>query len=297
MPSPFHQRRKLIEDGDLIVLYQSPKDMRILRVQANQTFECTAGIFHHFDFIGKPYGSQIKTHNGKGHAYLLHLTPELWTTLLPHRTQIVYTTDMAVVSAELGLIPGSRVIESGTGSGSMTHHLSRIVGESGRVFTFEYHELRAQKAREEFLLHQLSNVVAQHQDVCAVGFETEEFPLRGTIDAVFLDLPEPWKAVPHVVTLFKQDGSEGRICCFSPCIEQVQKTCTQLIEYGFNNIKMVECLEQKMESRLCAQQDFFTGETKEVSTTKSPFPTTKGHTAFLTFASFTREFENEVPEQ
>lgn len=46
-------------------------------------------------------------------AFALAPTPELWTLSLRHRTQIVYTTDAAVVTMELGLKPGSVVVESG----------------------------------------------------------------------------------------------------------------------------------------------------------------------------------------
>ena len=40
-------------------------------------------------------------------------TPELWTLSLPHRTQIVYTTDISHVVLRLNLKPGSVVVESG----------------------------------------------------------------------------------------------------------------------------------------------------------------------------------------
>ena len=48
------------------------------------------------------------------------------------------------------------VLETGTGSGSLTHSLARAVAPTGRVFTFEFHAGRAAKAREEFERHGLS---------------------------------------------------------------------------------------------------------------------------------------------
>ena len=45
--------------------------------------------------------------------YLLYPSPELWTVTLPHRTQILYTTDISLITLELDLKPGSVVIESG----------------------------------------------------------------------------------------------------------------------------------------------------------------------------------------
>jgi len=39
-------------------------------------------------------------------------------------------------------------------------------------------------------------------------------------DAVFLDIPAPYKAIEHVKRALKLEG--GEFCNFSPCIEQVQ---------------------------------------------------------------------------
>lgn len=46
----------------------------------------------------------------------------------------------------LGVRVGGKVIEAGTGSGSMTHSLSRSVGPSGQVMSFEYHRQRFETA-------------------------------------------------------------------------------------------------------------------------------------------------------
>jgi hypothetical protein len=55
------------------------------------------------------------------------------------------------------------VLESGTGSGSLTHSLARAVAPSGHVFTFDFHELRAQEAKEEFKRHGLAGLVTVQQ--------------------------------------------------------------------------------------------------------------------------------------
>jgi tRNA (adenine57-N1/adenine58-N1)-methyltransferase len=58
--------------------------------------------------------------------------------------------DISLICFNLELCPGRTVLESGTGSGSLTTSLSRAVGPNGAVNTFEFHEERAQVAAEEF---------------------------------------------------------------------------------------------------------------------------------------------------
>lgn len=81
-----------------------------------------------------------------GYIYVLRPTAELWTLSLPHRTQILYMADIAYIIARLGVRVGGRVIEAGTGSGSMTHSLARAVGPRGLVRSYEYHRPRYEKA-------------------------------------------------------------------------------------------------------------------------------------------------------
>ena len=64
---------------------------------------------------------------GTGFIFLLDPTPEIWTSVLPHRTQILYAADISAIVTFLDLRPGSVVIETGTGSGSLSHGLIRAV--------------------------------------------------------------------------------------------------------------------------------------------------------------------------
>lgn len=52
--------------------------------------------FERQDWIGKRFGSKVyATKGGKGWCYLLKPTPELWTLVLKHRTQILYLADIS----------------------------------------------------------------------------------------------------------------------------------------------------------------------------------------------------------
>ena len=221
------------------------------------------GLFKHSDWIGKQFGSKVVSNNGRGFVYLLAPSPELWTLVskhhlprhiqqtkgnlgrvhiaerrciylspslqvLPHRTQILYVADISLVVSFLELTPGSTVVETGTGSGSLTHSLARAVAPTGHVHTFEYHEDRAEKAREEFEQNGIQPVVTVLvRDIQGEGFPAE---LEGKADGLFLDLPGPWTAVPSAARTLKPHAP---FCSFSPCIEQVQKTAEALRLAGF----------------------------------------------------------------
>lgn len=189
------------------------------------------------EWINQPYGGKVVSKNGNGWVYLLYPTPELWTLVLRHRTQILYLADIATVCCQMDLRPGSIVLESGTGSGSLTTSLARAVGPSGHIYTFEFHEQRAQAAAEEFERNGLKNLVTTEQR----NIEDSGFPetLHGKADAVFLDLPGPWKAIPSAAKCLRPDGV---FCGFSPCIEQVQKTCEALNANGFRDFRTIEVL-------------------------------------------------------
>ena len=89
----------------------------------------------------------------------------------------------------------------------------------------------------------LNNIRVTHRDVVNDGFLLEDTQYEA--DALFLDVPNPWEVITHAKAVLKNKGS--RICCFSPCIEQVQKTCDELTNQKFKNIETIEFLARNLE--------------------------------------------------
>lgn len=128
------------------------------------------------------------------------------------------------------------LISLGTGSCSLSYSLATTIQSSGHLYTFEFNKDRFENAQEFFTKSNLTQVTVTHRDVCSLGFlplPNETKYNLSLCDAVFLDLPKPWEAIPHAKACMKVGA---KICCFSPCIEQVQKTHELLRKEGFSNL-------------------------------------------------------------
>ncbi|EEC50179.1 predicted protein, partial [Phaeodactylum tricornutum CCAP 1055/1] len=229
-----------IRTGDLVVIMESFDNLAFVYAKEGEIFSNRNGNFHHNDFIGKPFGCKIRSrsHRGYGFVYLLKPTPELWARSLNHRTQIVHELDQSQVIFQLHLKPNMTVVESGTGSGAMSHAILRTIAPHGKLHTYEFNEHRADTARHEFANNGVGHLVSvHHKDVCGIrGDGGFDLPPQ-SVDGVFLDLPEPWLAVPHAAFVMKPNA---RLASYSPCVEQTQRMVETLRQSGFHSIKTME---------------------------------------------------------
>lgn len=212
-----------------------------------------------------------------GFIHILPPTPEVWTLSLPHRTQVVYTPDYSYILHRIRARPGSVLIEAGAGSGSFSHASVRAVyngypncdgKRKGKVFSYEFHEERYRKMKKEIQDHGLEGLVQlTHRDVYNGGFLIDGKSPRA--NAIFLDLPSPWEALPHLSrqrppsTVLSENGGRtveeekpwisplnpkknAYLCTFSPCIEQVTRTVSVLRRLGWVDIDVVEIVNRKL---------------------------------------------------
>ena len=201
---------------------------------------------------------------GSGFMHILQPTPESWTYSLDHRTQVVYTPDYSYVLQRMNVKPGDTLIEAGAGSGSFTHAAARAIfngypadptntNSTGKVCSFEYHQPRVEVLRDEINSHGLAHVVhINHRDVYNEGFLLPN-AVSPRATAIFLDLPMPWLALPH---LTREDPNSAldpnqpaQICTFSPCIEQVTATVSAMRKAGWTEIQTVEVQNRRLDVR------------------------------------------------
>lgn len=248
-------KNPVARNGDLIIVQEKYDSVTAVQLSAGEFLNNRYGRFAHDDIIGKPLGCRwdacikngenAKSKKCAGFVHALSPTPELWSLAMQHRTQIVYSHDAAVITLHLDLRPGCTLIEAGTGSGSASVAFARAVAPTGRIRSFEYHQVRAQKARKDFELLGMADVVDVNGgvDVVKSGFIGVN---DGEADAVFLDLPAPYLMGKEITRVLKGNGT---VCTFSPCVEQVQSSVEMFRNGPFHSIKTITVPVRTYETR------------------------------------------------
>jgi tRNA (adenine57-N1/adenine58-N1)-methyltransferase len=190
------------------------------------------GVLKHDDLIGKPWGSQVFSHLGS--PFFL-LQPALADILLdlPRNTQIMYPKDIGFILVTMGIGPGQRVLEAGTGSGSMTVALAYVVGPNGRVITYEIRPDMQNLARKNLARLGLEGRVDFKLRDIAEGFDETE------ADAFFLDVVNPWDYIPQVRLALKPGGFFSGLV---PTFNQVADLLPALHRNRFAFIEVCELL-------------------------------------------------------
>ncbi|MGE5533084.1 MAG: tRNA (adenine-N1)-methyltransferase [Bacillota bacterium] len=265
-------------EGDNVLIYLDARRTYMIKMQAGQTFHTHKGYIKLDEVIGKEYGDPIRSSLG---IYFTTLKPALTDYIMKssRNTQIIYPKDAALIVMFSGIGPGSRVVESGTGTGSLTTALAHYVGSTGKIFTYELRsEFQKNAAKNLQRSKLIDHVEMKSGDVTVTGYEERD------VDAVILDLAVPWLVVPHAYAALKPSGI---IVSFSPTIDQVVKTTEALKENSFVFIETVECLMRTMQVER--------GKTR-------PNTMMTGHTGYITHARKilklpTQESQQALPQE
>ncbi len=233
MPSPTN----MISEGDLVLLSIDPRRTYLVKVEVGKTFHTHKGYVKLDELIGKDFGSTFQSSLG---AQFTALKPTLSDYIMKssRNTQITYPKDASLIVMFSGIGPGSRVVESGTGTGALTTALAHYVKPSGKVYTYEVREEFQKNAEKNLRRSNLLDYVEMKTGDVTLGIEERD------VDAVVLDLATPWLVIPHAYTALKPSGM---LVSFSPTIDQVVKATEALKESGFILIDTVECLMRAMQ--------------------------------------------------
>lgn len=247
-----------VEKNDTVVLIDSAFRKFFVDTGGKTDKIKGVGVIDPTTLVGKTYGEQLEI----GNKQFWILSPSLQDKLqgLKRRAQIILPKDAAHIIMNCSIEPGNMVLEAGIGSGSLTIALANAVAPDGRVVSYD--------KRGDFIEHALKNlktakldkyVTTRVKDVTD-GIDEKE------LDAVILDIPNPWEAVTHVWYALKVGGY---LCSYSPLISQVEQTVKEIRKHSFIEVKTLENIQRKM-----------------VVSEKGTRPSFNmlGHTGYLTFA-------------
>ena len=219
-------------EGDLAQLAASQVKYFIFPLKSGQVFQSHRGVIAHNDLIGKPWGVQVLSHQGSPFYLLKPGLYELISTT-KRNTQIMYPKDIGYILLRLNIIPGSKVVEAGTGSGGLTQVLAAYVGEGGHVYSYELRDEMQNLAKKNLTRINLSDRVTFISKDIQTGFEIHN------ADSVFLDLPNPYDYLLQIKQALKSGGYFGTLL---PTTNQVNKLLINLARNDFVFVDVCEIL-------------------------------------------------------
>ncbi len=224
---------------------------------ADKEFHTDYGFIKEEDIIRSSPGDVLKTHLGREFKVIKPNVND-YIELMERKCNIILPKDIGIITAKTGLGSGFKVLDAGTGAGATALHFGNIVGNEGRVYSYEIREDFAEIAERNIKGFELDNVQIKCKDVTE-GIDEDN------LDLIFLDLPKPWDVGEYAIESLKFGGY---IATYTPFIEQVQILQKVLNKIGFSEVESFECTLRGIEV-----------------TNKGTRPKTRmaGHTGYLTF--------------
>lgn len=229
-----------IKEGDPVLLWFGEEDTTYLveAVKGRRVgIHCGKPLLAD-EWIGREYGSTIPCDHGTAH--LLKPTPDDLMMKASRESGIIYPKDAGYLILKTGIVPGAKVAEIGTGSGSLTMALAGQVRPHGKVFTFDRRTDLPENAKKNLTRAGLIDSVTFCQRVAGEPLPEKNF------DVITLDIPQPWEEVSVVREALKNGG---RIASLNPTMNQIEKMAEALRRNGFIRVQALELLEREILAR------------------------------------------------
>jgi tRNA(1-methyladenosine) methyltransferase and related methyltransferases len=204
----------------------------LLRLEAGGVLQTHRGVIRHDDIIGQKWGSRLESHQGNP-FYLLQPGIADLIKNIKRNTQIMYPKEIGQILITMGIGPGMRVLECGSGSGGLTTAFAYMVGESGQVYSYE-----RKPDVQALAIKNLTRVGLLDRVTFKIGDASEGFS-EENVDALFLDLPNPYDYLEQARKSLKPGGYLGMLV---PTVNQVQLCLRSLMHHNFAFVEVIEVL-------------------------------------------------------
>ena len=225
---------RLLRVGDQVLLLDAKRRRYLVVLADGGEFHSHAGVVPHGDLIGQPEGVSVRSTHG---ARYTAVRPTLsdYVLKMPRGAQVIYPKDLGPILMLADVFPGARILESGIGSGACSSALLRAGAD---VVGYEL--------REDFATRAQRNVAGFLGDEALAHYRVELRDVYDGIDErdldrVVLDLPEPWRVVPHALEAMHAGGI---LLAYTPTIGQAAQLRAALDEAPFGFAETIEILQR-----------------------------------------------------
>lgn len=219
------------------VLFIDNKEREYLRtLKPGGRISLHKGSFQTDHIIGLPEGSLVYTQRNEPFRILrptyAHLIPNL-----PRKAQVIYPKDIGVILLWGDIFPGASVVEIGAGPGALTIALLRMIGPTGKLTTVDIREDHIEMSRGNVarFFGEAPNWTLQLANAYE-GFDAQD------IDRIVIDVPEPWRVLPHAARALRHGGV---LLAYIPTVVQVKSLVDELRAHpGFDAVEVMENLHR-----------------------------------------------------
>ena len=251
-----------ISDESFVLVYRDRRRRWLVRPRDTPKLHTHLGILDVSALVGKEFGITVTTTMGD-ELTILEPTIEDLVMKLSRKTQVIYPKDLGLMAVKLGVHAGSRVLETGTGSGATTALMAYLVQPTGMVYTYDLNPEFQEVARKNIGRLGLSDFVTFTVGDSKLGFKEQG------LDAGVLDVGDPGEVGHSRRESLKPSAPMAAV---TPTTNQAEKLVAKMKEEGFVNVETMEILLRNLEARV--------GMTR-------PSNMMVGHTAYLTFGRTT----------
>jgi tRNA (adenine57-N1/adenine58-N1)-methyltransferase catalytic subunit len=251
-----------ITSDSYVLVYRDRRRKWLVKPKDTPKLHTHLGILDLSALVGREYGIYVTTTLGD-ELVVLKPTIEDLIMKLARRTQVIYPKDLGFMMVKLGVHAGSRVVETGTGSGATTALLAYLVQPGGTVYTYDINPEFQEVAKKNIDKVGLAGAVTFKVGDSRLGFDETE------MDAGVLDVGDPWEVIPAMRRALKPSAPMAAV---TPTTNQAERLVAKMNEEGFTAIETLEIMMRNLEARV--------GMTR-------PSNHMIGHTAYLTFARST----------
>ena len=250
-----------IKQNSYVLFYFNNSKKWLAKISKEKELHTHIGVIRHSDAIGKEFGSRLVTNKEK-YVYLLEPTIHDFIMKIQHGTQIVYPKDLGYIAARAGIQSGQKIVEIGTGSGSLTSFIAGIVKPRGHVYTFDVDAEFMKIAKKNIEKAGLLKYVTMKK----LDLKTAKKSPVSDADLVLIDLGDPWTVLEQARKMLKGSGGIFAIC---PTMNQLEKLTAALVQNEFTDIECTEHIIRTIEAREGKTRHSFQG---------------IGHTTYLAYA-------------